>query len=146
MTCLALVVCVLVSGPAAGPAAAQAQERTLYQRVGGYDVIAALVVDFFGRFETDAELTPFLGGLNEAAGARIHQHFVDFFCARTGGPCLYNGRDMKSTHAGLPIRDAHFEAVIRHISAALDAQKVAAREKQEILTMLRGLKSEIVQR
>jgi hemoglobin len=127
------------------PAAAQSADTPLYQRMGGYDRIAAVVDDFFGRFGTDPTLAPFLGGLNAAAGARVRQSFIDFFCARTGGPCLYNGRDMKSAHEGLAIREAHFESVIRHFEAALDAQRVGGAEKQEILTMLRGLKADIVQ-
>jgi hemoglobin len=127
------------------PAAAQAQGEPLYKRMGGYDVIAAVVDDFFGRFGTDAQLAPFLGGINAAAGARVRQNFIDFFCAQTGGPCLYNGQDMQAAHTGLAIRDAHFEAVVRHFEAAMVAQDVGARERQEILTMLRALKADIVQ-
>ena len=141
-----LIAAVLVlSASAAWTAGAHAQEESLYKRMGGYDVIAAVVDDFFGRFDRDPDLMPFLGGINAANGGRIRQNFVDFACAQTGGPCVYNGRDMKATHTGLPITDSHFDAVIRHFGAALDAQNVGAREREEFLAMLRALKSIIVQ-
>lgn len=141
----ALLILLLALVATTEPAAAQSADAPLYQRMGGYDRIATVVDDFFGRFGTDPTLAPFLGGLNAAAGARVRQNFIDFFCARTGGPCLYNGRDMKSAHEGLAIKEAHFESVIRHFDAALDAQRVGGAEKQELLTMLRGLKADIVQ-
>ena len=142
---LLVALILLASGAAASEARAQTPDTSLYKRMGGYDVIAAVVDDFFARFDKDPDLTPFLGGLNAAAGGRIRQHFVDFFCARTGGPCLYNGRDMNAAHSGLRIRKPHFDAVLRHFDAALDTQQVGAREKREIMTMLRALESEIVQ-
>jgi hemoglobin len=141
-----LLTCVLLHvAIGTAPAAAQAQGESLYKRMGGYDVIAAVVDDFFGRFGADPQLAPFLGGLNAAAGARVRQNFIDFFCAQTGGPCVYNGRDMRAAHTGLAIRDAHFDAVMRHFEAALMAQDVGARERQDMLTMLRSLKADIVQ-
>lgn len=140
-----LVSFLFVALTGASPLAAQ-QSNSLYSRIGGYDVIAGVVDDFLVRFDADPELVPFLGGVNAAAGARIRQHFVDFLCARSGGPCLYNGRDMKDTHAGLPITRQHFDAVIRHFVAALEAKRVAERERTELLAMLESLRPEIVTR
>lgn len=116
----------------------------LYQRVGGYDVIAAVVHDFMGRFAGDPALRPFLGGLNAAAGARVTQNFVDFFCSRSGGPCIYNGRDMGAAHEGLPITGAHFDAVMRHLGDALAAHDVPAAARDEFLALAAALRSEIV--
>jgi len=121
-----------------------ADQPSLYERIGGYDVIAATVDNFLERFDADPELIPFLGGVNAAEGARIRQHFVDFFCAQTGGPCLYLGRDMTETHEGLGIMDAHFEGVIKHLTNALDHQGVEDHEKQELLSFLMSLRAQIV--
>jgi hemoglobin len=105
-----------------------------------------VIDDFLRRFDADPSLVPFLGGINAVEGARIRQHFVDFICARTGGPCLYNGRDMKSTHEGLPITGAHFASLMRHIGAALEQQGVPAKERRELLALLEPLRDTIVQR
>ncbi|MEZ4589038.1 MAG: hypothetical protein R2909_21915, partial [Gemmatimonadales bacterium] len=52
----------------AGPVQAQSAPPSLYNRLGGYDKIAAFVDDFIERFDADPALAPFLGGLNAAAG------------------------------------------------------------------------------
>lgn len=125
----------------AAPAAGQ---ESLYRRMGGYDVIAAFVDDFFGRFDADPALAPYLGGLNAAAQGRVRQHFIDFICAETGGPCLYNGRDMVDAHRGLGIPPEHFDGVVRHMEAALGAQGVGSREASELLTALRATRPDVI--
>jgi len=137
-----LAVAALLSLAPIEPAAGQAP--SLYQRIGGYDAIARVVDDFFGRFAADPALTPFLGGLNAAAQGRVRQNFIDYFCSRAGGPCLYNGRDMAAAHEGLAIGAQHFDAVILHIGAALEAQRVPAAEGRELLALLRELRASIV--
>lgn len=134
----------LLVSATSGPLAAQSDGPTLYERMGGYDVVAAFIDDFLARFDADPELMPFLGGINAAEGARVRQHLVDFVCARAGGPCAYHGRDMVATHEGLGIGSAHFDSVIGHMSDALEAQGVASREREELLSILRGLRSQIV--
>lgn len=125
------------------PAAAQ-DGVTLYQRLGGYDAIAAFVGDFFGRFGADEELAPYMGGLNAKAQARVFQHFVDFMCSQAGGPCLYNGADMSAAHEGLGIPSDHFDRVITHMTDALDATVANAGARQELLGLLRAMRREIV--
>lgn len=119
---------------------------SLYERLGGYDVIAAVVDEFFARFGEDPELTPFLGGINAAEGARVRQRFVDFACARTGGPCLYLGRDMRAAHEGLPIADVHFDRVMGHLQAAVSAVGVPEDAGAELIAMFEALRSDIVPR
>lgn len=134
----------LAVAPLTAPAHAQSSDATLYQRLGGYDEIASVVDDFMERFDADAVLATYLGGVNAAAGRRIRQHFVDFFCERTGGPCLYNGMDMATTHEGLNIPPEHFDIVIGHMGDALDAHGVATGEREEVLAMMRGLETQVV--
>jgi hemoglobin len=133
------------------PTSLNAQERpgeetSLYKRLGGYDIIAATVDDFLERYDNDPKLIPFLGGINAAEGARIRQRFVDYICARTGGPCLYLGRDMTATHEGLAITDTQFQLVIQHLDSALGHVGVEKGEKQELLSILTALRSQIVAR
>jgi len=137
---IALTISVL--GAAALPV--DAQSSSLYQRLGGYDAIAAIVDDFFGRFDADATLTPFLGGLNTAAQGRIRQNFIDYFCAESGGPCLYNGRDMAAAHQGLDIQASQFDAVMAHLGDAMESQGIAPRERDELTALLRPLRGAIV--
>ena len=75
---------------------------------------------------------------------RIRQHVVDQLCAATGGPCLYTGRDMKTSHKGLGITSAEWDIAVKHLTGTLDSFKVPAREKGELLAAVATLKVDIV--
>ena len=45
----------------APPQAVAQQQHTLYQRLGGYDAVAAVTDDFIGRLATDPQLKRFFG-------------------------------------------------------------------------------------
>src|SRR5947209_2248478 len=78
-------------------------KKSLYDRLGGYNAVAAVVDDFIGRLVADKGFSKFFVGHSEDSLKRIRQHIVDQFCAAAGGPCLYTGRDMKTSHKGLGI-------------------------------------------
>lgn len=139
-----LVFSVLLTIGAAMPAAAQ--EKSLYQRVGGYDALAAVVDDFIVRLVTDKQFEKFFAGASNDSKKRIRQHILDQFCAATGGPCVYMGRDMKTTHGGLGITNAEWDAAAKHLSASLDKFKVPEKEKGEILAFVTSLKKDIVEK
>jgi hemoglobin len=127
----------------------QAQQptgKTLYQRLGGYDAIAAVVDDFVGRLAADKSFARFFGGLSTDSLKRLRQHVVDQFCEATGGPCLYLGRTMKASHAGLAITDNQWQASAKHLVATLDKFKVPQKEKDEVLAFVDTLKKDIVEK
>jgi hemoglobin len=128
------------------PAAAQEKPLSLYQRLGGYDAVAALVDDWLGRMRNDPAFTKFGIGYSRDSMKRRRQLTVDYFCRASGGPCFYTGRDMKLGHAGLGITGSEWQAAMQHLAAALDKFKVATREKGEVLQLISGLKTEIVEK
>ena len=71
---------------------------------------------------------------------------VDQLCAATGGPCVYIGRDMKTSHAGLGITEKDWDASVRHLVASLDKFNVPAKEKDDVLGAIGGLKKDIVEK
>lgn len=130
----------------AGSMPSRAQEKSLYQRIGGYDALAAVVDDFVGRLVTDKQFERFFVGHSDDSKKRIRQHILDQFCAATGGPCLYLGRDMKTSHAGLGITSAEWDAAAKHLVASLDKFKVPEKEKGEVLAFVVSLKKDIVEK
>ncbi len=117
---------------------------SLYKRLGGYDALAAVSDDFLGRLASDKQLGRFFQGVSKAHNDSIRQHVVDFLCMATGGPCVYVGRDMKSTHAGLGITGADWDRMVGFLNQTLDKFSVPDRERKEVLGALGGLKSDIV--
>ena len=123
-----------------------AQEKSLYQRLGGYDALAAVVDDFVVRLVTDKQFEKFFVGHSDDSKKRIRQHILDQFCAATGGPCIYTGREMKTSHAGLGITNADWDAAAKHLVASLDKFKVPEKEKGEVLAFVTSLKKDIVEK
>jgi hemoglobin len=142
-TVFALVLSLLLTMSATAMAV-QSQEKSLYERVGGYNALAAVVDDFIGRLVTDKQFEKFFMGHSDDSKKRIRQHILDQFCAATGGPCVYTGRDMKASHAGLGITNAEWDAAAKHLVASLDKFKVPEKEKGELLAFVTSLKKDIV--
>jgi hemoglobin len=119
-------------------------KKSLYARLGGYDAIAAVVDDFIGRLVADKRFGKFFVGHSEDSLKKIRQHIVDQFCAAAGGPCLYTGRDMKTTHHGLGITSDDWDAAANHLVQTLDKFKVPKAEKDDLLAFVATLKKDIV--
>jgi hemoglobin len=141
---LGLVFSLLLTSAVSIPS--RAQEKSLYERVGGYNALALVVDDFIGRLVADKQFEKFFAGHSVDSKKRIRQHILDQFCAATGGPCVYTGRDMKTTHAGLGITNAEWDAAAKHLSDSLDKFKVPEKEKGEILAFVTTLKKDIVEK
>lgn len=122
-----------------------AQHKSLYQRVGGYDALAAVTDDFIGRLASDKELGRFFVGASDDSKKRIRQLVLDQLCAATGGPCIYIGRDIKTVHKGLKITEKDWDASVKHLTATLDKFKVQKKEKEEVLGVIASLKKDIVE-
>src|SRR5262245_46500586 len=144
--CLALSLFVGAISAFAQESKSATAQKTLYQRLGGYDAIAAVTADFLGRLGSDPQLKRFFVGLSTDSTRKVRNHTVDFLCMATGGPCLYTGRDMETVHTGLNITDADWDISVKHLIATLDKFKVPAQEKQEVLTAISALKPKIVNR
>ncbi len=130
----------------ANAAAQGMSEKSLYHRIGGYDALAAVVDDFLGRLVSDKRLEKFFVGHSEDSTKQIRQLIVDQFCNATGGPCVYTGRDMKTSHKGLGISEPDWDAAAKHLVASLDKFKVPEKEKAEVVSFVMSLKKDIVEK
>ena len=121
-------------------------EKSLYQKLGGYDAIAAMVDDFTGRMIADKQLGRYSIGLCTNSKKKFRQLIVDMLCEATGGPCTYTGRDMKTVHTGLNITESDWQVSVKLLTATLDKFKVPQKEKEDVFAAVSGLKSDIVGR
>jgi hemoglobin len=119
--------------------------KTLYECLGGYDAIAAIVDDFLTRMRNDPQFARFGGGRSIDSVRRSRQLIVDQLCSLAGGPCFYSGRDMRTSHEGLAITQCEWEASLRHLEAALDDASVPPKEKAEFLSFFERYREEIVE-
>ncbi len=130
-------------------AMSQGKERpakSLYERLGGYDAISAVVKDLAVALVTDKQLGVYFKGLSNDSKNRLIAHLTDFVCSATGGPCIYTGRDMKTAHEGLGISESDWTRFVEITKGVLDKYRVPPREQQEFLQAVAPLKSLIVEK
>jgi hemoglobin len=120
-------------------------EQTLYQRVGGYDAIAAATDDALPRLLKDPEIKAYFDHMSQDSIRKLRQHFVDFLVEAAGGPAYYIGRDMRTTHVGMGITEGQWQAFVADIGATLEHLHVPARETGEFAALMETLKQEIVE-
>lgn len=140
-----LAACAILALPLCATAA-QAQQKSLYQRLGGYDAIAAVSDEFIKRLATDEQEKRFFIGFSDDSKARIRQHIVDFICKAAGGPCLYTGRDMKTAHAGSGVTKADWDRTLKIFGEVLDKFQVPDQERKDIAAAIGPLEKDIVEK
>ncbi len=123
-----------------------AAEKSLYERLGGYDSIAAFVTDYINRIRADPKFSRFGTSRGADKKRRDLQLNIDYMCKITGSSNYYMGRDMKTTHSGLGITEAEWEANMSYMAEALDKCKVPQRERGEVLALVARMKREIVEK
>jgi hemoglobin len=123
-----------------------AATASLYDRLGGKDGITAVVDQFVAAVVADDRINTFF---KNADAANLKKKLVEQIsnaagCVQDGKPCPYTGKDMKTAHAGMGIKEADFNALVEDLSKTLDAAGVKEKEKGELLGALGPLKSQIV--
>ncbi|HKA28002.1 MAG TPA: group 1 truncated hemoglobin [Candidatus Binatia bacterium] len=121
------------------------ETRTLYQRLGGYDAIAAVADDLLPRLRADAQLGRFWAHRSEDGIMREKQLLIDYLCACAGGPVYYRGRDMLLAHKGMRISDSDWNVFLGHAAATLAKFGVPEGEQREVVAFVQSLKADIVE-
>ena len=122
--------------------AGQGAKQSLYDRLGGKSAITAVIDQFVANVANDKRIRERFATTDIP---RLKKHLVDQVCTASGGPCAYTGRDMKTTHAGMNITTADFNALVEDLVASLDKFKVPETEKNELLGILGPMKKDIVE-
>ena len=118
---------------------------TLYERLGGYGVIAAVVDGLMARIADDKRLEKYFVGHGDNSKKRLRQMLVEMICQLTGGPCFYLGRDMLTVHKGMGINGSEWQVFITHLIGELDSFKVPDEEQKDLLKLLNSIKNDIVE-
>jgi hemoglobin len=115
---------------------------SLYERLGGLEAIDAVVGSFVVRCAGDERINKKFA---RSDVPRLRTMLVDQICEATGGPCTYNGRDMRETHDGMGVTAGEFDALVEDLVATLDEFDVPKPEQHELLGLLGPMRDEIVE-
>lgn len=119
---------------------------SLFERLGGAKGISMIVDDtvenHMNNPNINARFLPYKD-LPEQMDL-VKKHTVDFFSAGSGGPIIYSGRDMATTHKGMNISHAEYMHTIDDIFMALDKNAIDEDTKKDVLYILWSLKTMII--
>jgi hemoglobin len=121
------------------------EARSLYARLGGYDAVAGVANNLVSRLMSDGRLGRFWAHRGEDGVQREIQLLIDFLCHNAGGPVLYTGRDMKTSHKGMRITEEDWAALMPHLDATLDHFHVPAAEKDAVVGFVQSTKGDVVE-
>jgi hemoglobin len=137
----ALLLALALTLAAAGCVHSPMPEPTLYQRLGGREAINAVVVDSIGNVSADPRINARFTNID---ANNLSDNLVDLICERTGGPCVYKGRNMADSHEGMHIRDDEFDALVEDLVKSMRKFKVPEREQRESVAILARMRNAIV--
>ncbi len=123
----------------------ETQEKSLYERLGGYDAISAVVDVFLVKVWDAPVVDRYFVGMGTDTRNQLRQKNKNLLCANTGGPCKKINRPLGEAHVGLGITDAEFDIVAGHLGTTLKEFKVPQKEYDEVMTKVGGLRPYVVE-
>ena len=120
-------------------------QPTLYERLGGYDAVTAVCNNLLPRLQADAQLGRFWQNRGADGIEREKQLLIDFLCSSAGGPLLYTGRDMKTSHEGMKISASDWETFMGHLHATLKSFEVPQVEYSDVIAFIESTKADMVE-
>jgi hemoglobin len=127
--------------------AAQPQQPSLYERLGGIYSIAVVVDDFIDRIMADGRLNanPAVNEAHHRVPPPGFKYLVTEMVGwATGGPQKYTGRSMPDSHRHLNITPKEWEAFMDDFQQTLDKFRVAAAEQAELKAIVNSTYGDIV--
>lgn len=120
-------------------------EKSLYDRLGGYDGITGFANQLLSRLQSDEQLGRFWENRGADGIEREKQLLIDFLCANAGGPVYYTGRDMKLSHKGMKISESDWSIFLGHAGDTMTALSVPKQECDDVVAFVLSLKGDMVE-
>lgn len=115
---------------------------TLYDRLGRRDGITRITRELIKNHLANPLVSNRYSQIKDMD--RVERNVIDFFCAGSGGPETYAGKDMLNTHRGMNVSEQEFVSVIDDAMAALATCGVEAPVRNEVLAILWSMKAEVI--
>ena len=121
----------------ADPIAGDATYKAFHEKEG----ITRIMDDFIPRITTDPRIKDRFTTTNLP---RLKLLLIQQVCYLTGGPCEYTGRDMKTSHESLGLKNLDFNALAEDLQLSMDKEKVSFPAQNRLLAKLAPMQRPIV--
>jgi hemoglobin len=113
----------------------------VYKAFHGQAGIDRIVDDFVVRISTDPRIAKRFDGANLD---HLRLELKAQVCYLVGGPCAYEGKDMKSTHTGMGLENRDFNDLAEDLQKAMDKEGVPFASQNRLLSKLAPMQRAIV--
>lgn len=132
--------------PAEALDAAPPPPPTLYERLGGKEGVDAVVDELLKNIAADNRVNKVFKNTKGERLEKFRAHVTDQVCELAGGPCKYDGKEMKPAHKGMAITEGQWDAFVEDLTVALQSRNIGEDDKAELLVTLARFKDDIVEK
>jgi hemoglobin len=136
-TVFSMLLCVASLAMAQPPSA----DDATFQGLGGKPGIKKIVATLIPLIQADARISE---SFADSDMKNLAMRLEEQFCALSGGPCTYGGKDMVEIHDGLNITRAQFNALAEDVQIAMERTGVPARFQNKLVARLAPMARSIV--
>ena len=113
----------------------------MYAALGEKAGIDRLADDFVERLLRHPRIGP---QFKDTKPAAFKESLAEQFCVLSGGPCSYQGADMREVHADLDINKGDFNALVEVLQRAMDAQGIPFFQQNRLLALLAPMHRDVI--
>ena len=115
--------------------------ESLFERLGGTESITSLASGVVDNHCANPVISPRFADSDIPA---LKKAAAEFFITGTGGPEVYQGKDMVAAHKNMNISSAEFMAFLDDAMAALAKNNIGQREQEEVLFALFSMRHDVM--
>ncbi len=123
-------------------AQAQPSDDRLYRAWGGEAGIRAVMQDFVPRLVAHPRIGPFFKDTNRE---HLTAQLTTQLCQLAGGPCVYEGPDMKAVHRDMGVGRGDFNALVEALQDSMAAKGIPFAAQTAMLARLAPMHRDIVE-
>ncbi|MES2949451.1 MAG: DUF3034 family protein [Pseudomonadota bacterium] len=132
--------CAWAQNTAAVPVNPQATSA-LYQALGEKQGITLLMDDLVDRLRANKAIGPMFVNIKPAY---LKEQLTDQLCRVSGGPCVYEGEEMKKSHADLKIGTGEFNLLVELLQDCMNARQIPFAVQNQLLALLSTMHRDII--
>lgn len=126
---------------------AEAEQPTLFERLGGTYAVAGIVDEFVERMISNpvvAQNRAVMRTVEPGHVPGLKFQITAFVINAAGGPYRYHGQSMLDAHRGMQITDDQWNAAMAELRAVLARRQVPEPEQKELVALLESTRDRIV--
>lgn len=119
---------------------------TLYEKLGGYEALDAVVDTFYRKVLTDDRIASFFDDTDMEQQAAKQKSFLTMVL---GGPAEYTGKDMREAHRHLVKRglnDSHVDAVVELLGKSLAEHGAKPEDIETVAKTANSVRDDVLDR